>query len=116
MIHYLDKPDTPEELLHFGVKGMKWGVRKGASASGSSSGSPAPKKRFLPKHRDTIVKGAVVTAAVLRVFGPVAMQAIAVRAEDQRRKAPTFTPGLQYVGKGKEAKANRKGVYNISTI
>lgn len=23
----LEKPGTPEELLHFGVKGMKWGVR-----------------------------------------------------------------------------------------
>lgn len=25
---YSDKPGAPEELLHFGVKGMKWGVRK----------------------------------------------------------------------------------------
>jgi RimJ/RimL family protein N-acetyltransferase len=25
---YNDKPGSPEELLHYGVKGMKWGVRK----------------------------------------------------------------------------------------
>jgi hypothetical protein len=25
---YLKKPASPEELLHYGVKGMKWGVRK----------------------------------------------------------------------------------------
>lgn len=25
---YSDKPGAPGELLHFGVKGMKWGVRK----------------------------------------------------------------------------------------
>jgi hypothetical protein len=25
---YSEKPATPEELLHYGVKGMKWGVRK----------------------------------------------------------------------------------------
>lgn len=28
MIVDLEKPGTPEELVHYGVKGMKWGVRK----------------------------------------------------------------------------------------
>lgn len=28
MIVPLEKPGTPEELIHFGTKGMKWGVRK----------------------------------------------------------------------------------------
>jgi hypothetical protein len=27
-MHYLDKPENPEDLLHFGVRGMHWGVRK----------------------------------------------------------------------------------------
>ena len=28
MIMPLEKPGTPEELVHFGTKGMKWGIRK----------------------------------------------------------------------------------------
>ena len=39
MKHYLEKPDTPGELIHAGVKGMKWGVRK--SLPVHSSYSPA---------------------------------------------------------------------------
>lgn len=33
-MHSIEKPGTPEELVHFGVKGMKWGQRK---ASGIKS-------------------------------------------------------------------------------
>lgn len=29
---------TKEELVHFGVKGMQWGVRKARTSSGSTSG------------------------------------------------------------------------------
>jgi hypothetical protein len=28
VITSLEKPGTPEELVHFGTKGMKWGLRK----------------------------------------------------------------------------------------
>lgn len=37
----VEKPGTPEELVHFGVKGMKWGVRSG---SRSTSRNPGKKK------------------------------------------------------------------------
>ncbi len=33
MIVPLEKPGTPEELVHFGVKGMRWGVRKERAAN-----------------------------------------------------------------------------------
>lgn len=33
---YSEKPGTPEEILHYGVKGMRWGVRKSRSATGIS--------------------------------------------------------------------------------
>lgn len=32
-----DKPASPEELLHYGIKGMKWGVRKERDANGETS-------------------------------------------------------------------------------
>lgn len=39
-----DKPDLNEDLLiHFGVKGMKWGRRKARDDGGSGSGGSAPK-------------------------------------------------------------------------
>lgn len=30
---YLEKPSTPGELKHYGIKGMKWGVRRGGLGS-----------------------------------------------------------------------------------
>lgn len=37
----IEKPGTPQELVHYGVKGMKWGVRKKRDSSGSSRSSSA---------------------------------------------------------------------------
>lgn len=34
----VEKPGTPGELLHFGTKGMKWGVRKDRTSSSGSAG------------------------------------------------------------------------------
>jgi hypothetical protein len=36
-MNYNEKPGTPEELVHFGVKGMRWGTRKGSSSGGTVS-------------------------------------------------------------------------------
>jgi hypothetical protein len=55
----LEKPGTPEELVHFGVRGMKWGVRK--SQSSGSSGS-IPKKMSTKKKVAIGVGGAVLVA------------------------------------------------------
>jgi hypothetical protein len=123
--HYLVKPDNPEELLHFGVKGMKWGSRKGVSntASGTkqrvssavqSIKSHAPSKETVA----TVAKGAIVAGALLKTFGPVAIQAVAMRAENQRGRAATrnLADQLNRIGGGTESKKNRKGVYNITNI
>ena len=34
----VEKPGTPEELVHFGKKGMKWGVRNKAGSAGRATG------------------------------------------------------------------------------
>lgn len=43
---YADKPASPEELLHFGIKGMKWGVRKEQSTSGGGESSRQKNRRL----------------------------------------------------------------------
>lgn len=43
---YSDRPLSPGELLHFGVKGMHWGVRRDRKSSSSGS---TPKKVWGPK-------------------------------------------------------------------
>lgn len=58
MIVPLEKPGTPEELIHFGTKGMKWGVRNERSSSNSSSKTPMSTKK-------KIAIGAGITAAVI---------------------------------------------------
>lgn len=40
---------TENELYHFGVKGMKWGVRKSKSSSGSSGSSNSKQKQTKQK-------------------------------------------------------------------
>lgn len=38
MIVSIEKPGTPAELVHYGIKGMKWGVRKKRETSGRGGG------------------------------------------------------------------------------
>ena len=71
--------DTEAFLAHYGVKGMKWGVRRSdaelARASGrrkstpSEGGSEKPKRRINKKH-------VAVAAGVLGVAGAVAVTAV----------------------------------------
>lgn len=48
MIVPLEKPGTPEELVHFGVKGMKWGVRKSPVTSNRRS---IEKKQYRKEYK-----------------------------------------------------------------
>jgi hypothetical protein len=54
----VEKPGSPAELVHHGIKGMKWGVRK--SNSETSSNKSAAKK--------VVIGAGVVTATVAAAF------------------------------------------------
>ena len=71
------------ELYHYGVPGMKWGVKRGSkNTSSSSEGSPQKKKKFKA------ATGAKVAAGILAVTGGVAMTAIiAKKSHDAGYKA-----------------------------
>lgn len=47
----VEKPGTPEELVHFGIKGMKWGVRRERDGSGGGSKNPIKKFKELRAKR-----------------------------------------------------------------
>jgi hypothetical protein len=46
-----EKPGTPEELLHFGVKGMKWGVRRSRETHEFKRKFPTPTARETEIYR-----------------------------------------------------------------
>lgn len=46
MIVSLEKPGTPQELVHVGVKGMHWGIRKQEETSGQTRTGMSRKKKI----------------------------------------------------------------------
>lgn len=53
MIVPLEKPGTPEELVHFGVKGMKWGVRNKVVGSSGYKGLSKATQKNVARTRDS---------------------------------------------------------------
>ncbi|WP_218969596.1 hypothetical protein, partial [Streptomyces sp. JV178] len=109
-----EKPSL-DDLAHYGVKGMKWGVRRAERDAPNSRYSSVNRAKDRKTHGDkgvkrinrrlnkgqtlkkararettrktALVTGAAATAAALKVAGPVLMQSIAVRAERNRARA-----------------------------
>ena len=76
----MTQPTREEALAHFGVKGMRWGVRKSETSSASSE----PKKRMSNKKKAAIgvgvlAVGTAVTLAVLGKHGNLPVQHISMR-------------------------------------
>jgi hypothetical protein len=60
----IEKPGTPEELVHHGIKGMHWGVRKESGTSSPSSASDKSASR-----KETAKKVAIGTGVLVAVAG-----------------------------------------------
>ena len=56
---------TENELYHYGVKGMKWGVRRNRSLSKGSQKKASSNKSEAQARREKIKKAAIIGAAVV---------------------------------------------------
>lgn len=136
---YLNE-SPPSELAHYGVKGMKWGVRK-AHPSYSHEQQLADRKKLGRRgaekinrrmhlgetHDDAfenvkanrnikraivLVYGAFVAKNLLRIYGPTVISKIAERAETNRGRAAVLG-----IDMWKPISAVRRGgVYKVTTL
>lgn len=73
-----EKPGSPEELVHFGKKGMKWGIRKESSTNSSSKTPMSTKKKVaIGAGVAAVAVGAAVTTYYLHKNGKLSLSTAA---------------------------------------
>lgn len=103
--------DTPLDAFeHFGVKGMKWGVRKDESGSSSAPSSPEERSNRAKQAAIgvgvlTVAAGAAYAAYALNKNGSIPLRGISKTVSDAGKSATqdTFQPptSLIHVSRGK---------------
>lgn len=131
------------DIVHSGVKGMKWGVRKAQPMNSKyTKGRVAQDERTFGKGgvrrinkrlnagktykqavrreftlsagKGVLAVGFAITPIVLQEFGPVIAKSISDRAETNRGR--NAVKGLSMKEKPIKAKKNRKGVYKVTDL
>jgi hypothetical protein len=65
----LEKPGTPQELVHHGIRGMKWGVRKRSDVSSQGSDSSSKEGYWTPERKSRAKKVAIGVGVLTAVAG-----------------------------------------------
>lgn len=97
-----EKPATPEELVHYGVKGMRWGFRKREETitrEPSKSKEKIPEeKSFRERHKKALI-GAGVVAGILVAYG-------SYKLVDSGQAREFISAGKEFMGHGQSWKKN----------
>lgn len=103
-IQFDEGKPSPEEVVHFGVKGMRWGVRK---IVGGPSGAPLTRKKAKPK---SAVEDAPPTS------GDIHAARESVKKSESAIRAQRKTVATTGKGKGKLAKMEMDHLRNPDRV
>jgi hypothetical protein len=84
MMVSLEKPGTPQELVHFGTKGMRWGVRNEEKTSGKGSGPKPLSARKERRAKEFEAKAAKAQAKIDEISGTPRSKRSVARLEKHR--------------------------------
>lgn len=77
----MSKKSRDEALAHFGVKGMRWGVRNESSTTSNTSKNRISTKKKVAISLGVLATGAAITAVVLNKKGDLPVRDISRNSE-----------------------------------
>ena len=117
-----------EDILeHYGVKGMKWGVRKDRSSGSSSSSSSSSKKSssegkttlaemYGNRNRRRLESGKKMANRLVKVSGPYQVAKVATKMNKNRDAAINKALNMSKKGVNKALDLNKKGLKTAAKV